>query len=252
MWKVINASVVGTSHNSSATPCQDYSLVDTIIDDNNKEYLICLVADGAGSAANSAEGSELACVTTMTKIEQTLKASVPLSNNAVVDWIKTVQSTIHDVAALNNLTERDYACTLLGAVIGSDISIFFQVGDGAIIVSNNNVQGVVFWPDQGAYANMTYFVTGVDALQHLNVSIIDNRIDEISLLSDGLQRLALHFNKKIPHAPFFDPMLAVLRQQQAGKKKHLNSQLASFLDSPQVNERTDDDKTLVLATRINI
>jgi ribosome maturation factor RimP len=29
----------------------------------------------------------------------------------------------------------------------------------------------------------------------------------------------------------------------------LSSQLGRFLDSPKINERTDDDKTLVLATR---
>jgi hypothetical protein len=44
-------------------------------------------------------------------------------------------------------------------------------------------------------------------------------------------------------------MFAVLRKQSPELCNVLDEQLRQFLDSPAVNERTDDDKTLVLATR---
>ena len=37
----------------------------------------------------------------------------------------------------------------------------------------------------------------------------------------------------------------------SNQNEDLSSQLAIFLGSTQVNERTDDDKTLVLATRLS-
>jgi hypothetical protein len=36
----------------------------------------------------------------------------------------------------------------------------------------------------------------------------------------------------------------------ADKTEMLNKRLAEYLDSTQINERTDDDKTLFLATRL--
>ncbi|MGA0525444.1 protein phosphatase 2C domain-containing protein, partial [Escherichia coli] len=62
-------------------------------------------------------------------------------------------------------------------------------------------------------------------------------------------RLALAFETKLPHQPFFEPMFSVLRRTEPSDCEGLSAQLGQFLNSPQVNERTDDDKTLVLATR---
>ena len=78
---------------------------------------------------------------------------------------------------------------------------------------------------------------------------MERRIDEVALFSDGLQRLALHYQTRTAHAGFFKPMLATLRAAPADALESLSTQLAAYLSSPAVNERTDDDKTLVLATR---
>jgi hypothetical protein len=44
-------------------------------------------------------------------------------------------------------------------------------------------------------------------------------------------------------------MFGTLRKADLAACDRLSDQLACFLGSPKVNERTDDDKTLVLATR---
>jgi hypothetical protein len=64
-----------------------------------------------------------------------------------------------------------------------------------------------------------------------------------------LQRLALHYEGRTAHAPFFRPMFAPVRAADPGRAETLSTQLAAFLGSQPVNARTDDDKTLVLATR---
>jgi len=45
-------------------------------------------------------------------------------------------------------------------------------------------------------------------------------------------------------------MLAVMQQTELSEHNILNEKLALFLDSQRINERTDDDKTLILATKI--
>ena len=252
MWKVIRASVVGISHTASNLSCQDDCYADVMRIDDGLDYLVCLVSDGAGSAKEGGKGAELACVTARSSIEATLGnlRSTPLDKTLVEEWIKDIRRAIYALADANALTARDYACTLLGAVVGPNQALFFQVGDGAIVASSGYAQGVVFWPDSGPYANMTNFVTEEeDVLAHLHITVASAYIDEVALFSDGLQLLALSFEQRTPHIPFFEPMLNVLRRQKPVECEALDEQLARFLNSSQINGRTDDDKTLVLATR---
>jgi hypothetical protein len=251
MWKIIRASVIGTSHANSNLPCQDDCYADIIYGANDLDYLVCLVSDGAGSAKEGQKGAELACNTARTNIEATLGnlSLNPLDESLVEKWVKDIQHAIYKMADANGLTARDYACTLLGAVVSPNKALFFQIGDGAIVASSGYAQGAVFWPDSGPYENMTYFVTEEDALAHLRISSIRTQIDEVAVFSDGIQRLALLFEQCIPHTPFFEPMFKALRRQIPDECEVLDEQLARFLNSDAINKRTDDDKTLILATR---
>ena len=74
-------------------------------------------------------------------------------------------------------------------------------------------------------------------------------MNEVAVLTDGLQKLALHYQSQTAHTPFFRPIFAWLRQAPDDYAEKFASSLAGYLDSPKVNECTDDDKTLVLATR---
>jgi len=251
MWNVIRASVIGTSHTEHNIPCQDDCYADVITSPDDLDYLVCLVSDGAGSAKEGGKGAELACTTALNCIETTLQQSKPILDiTSIEGWVINVQKAIDTVAYDNSLTARDYACTFLGAVISPSMAVFFQIGDGAIVASNGFTQGIVFWPQSGQYANMTNFITEEDALKNLNVSFVNSRIDEVALFSDGLQRLALSFEQRTPHWPFFNPMFSRLRNSKQDEIESLDEQLSRFLNSPQINERTDDDKSLVLATRL--
>jgi len=251
MWKVIRSSELGTSHIESNQPCQDSCFAGVFQGNDAQDYLVCVVSDGAGSASQGGYGAELACEVITKSVEAALNqiSLNSFNESQAQEWIRHVQEAISQTASSQALNSRDYACTLLGAVIGLTHAIFFQIGDGAIVVSNGRIQGVVFWPDSGPYANMTYFVTDKEALEHLHVSVTTTPIDEVAIFSDGLQRLALSFENRTPHIPFFEPMLKILRKRLPDECEELDHQLSRFLQSPQVNERTDDDKTLILATR---
>ena len=101
---------------------------------------------------------------------------------------------------------RDFACTLVGAAIGPNQTIFFQVGDGAIVARRGELLECMFWPESGEYANMTYFVTDELASEHLHCRVEESPA-EVALLTDGLQRLALVFANQSVHTRFSHPCL---------------------------------------------
>jgi hypothetical protein len=127
-----------------------------------------------------------------------------------------------------------------------------QIGDGVVVVadSEEQVYGHVFWPDRGEYANTTHFVTQDEALEHLRFASVRREIVEVALLTDGLQSIALNYQQQTAHQPFFGGLFAPLRTAEEGWSSELSKSLMEFLSSPRVNEKTDDDKTLVLACRM--
>ena len=106
-----------------------------------------------------------------------------------------------------------------------------------------------FWPTKGEYANVTEFVTDPMATEELQFDAGDMPIVDLAMFSDGLERLALDFNAGEVHAPFFSGLFPYLYRCSPGHLLELESQMSAFLGSERVNARTDDDKTLILATR---
>lgn len=251
-WKVVQASVIGTSHAERDVACQDDCAAFTFLAPNGEECFVALVSDGAGSAICGGKGAMIACETGIRLIEQWVNQAQSLSDlsvEAVALWVDTIRYELWLASRAEGLTPRDYACTLLGAVIGEKSAAFFQVGDGGIVIGEGDGFRPVFWPDSGEYANMTYFITDENVLFHLHSEVSSKASLEVAVFSDGIQRLALHYQSRTAHKPFFEPMFAKLREAQSNECDLLSEQLAKFLDSSRINERTDDDKTLILATR---
>jgi hypothetical protein len=258
-WRYAFASVEGTSHVARELPCQDSSecrLVQAVFGD----VLVTVISDGAGSASRAEAGSSLACDVFVDRIERHYRSGLSvrdLSDERVKDWLAILATEIKILAKKEGREPRDYACTLLGAVVEVDKAAIFQVGDGAIVVATSQSPDSyvpVFWPQRGEYANLTHFATAEDATLRLDYcqwpdDEHSGSLVEVALLSDGLQSLALDYQARTAHAPFFRPILTRLRAEPAGHSQPVSGLLTSFLGSSRVNERTDDDKTLVIATR---
>jgi hypothetical protein len=73
----------------------------------------------------------------------------------------------------------------------------------------------------------------------------------VAAFSDGLQRLAIDMARLTPHAPLFDRLFATMHAASAAQESELEPALERFLNRPEVNERTDDDKTLALAVMLS-
>ncbi len=249
-WLVIGSSAVGSSHRQSNGVCQDSCFYHVADHASGAGYLVALAADGAGSAEFSEIGAEIACEiggnVLISAIEESGEtAFVPALATKVLD---TIRSKIEETALERSVTSRELACTLVAAAVGPTYAIYFQIGDGAAVARHDGVLSPIFWPEAGEYANMTYFVTDANASEHLRCDIRAST-DELALFTDGLQRLALVFSSETAHEPFFDPMFKILRTSSDEHTDQLCVALGKFLQSDAINERTDDDKTLILATR---
>ncbi|SFU25877.1 PP2C family serine/threonine-protein phosphatase [Paraburkholderia aspalathi] len=249
-WRVIGASVVGSSHVQTSAPCQDSCFYHVAKAADGSDFLVALASDGAGSAQFGEVGAEIACETGGKLLLAAVEAAdgARLTVELVSELLEGVRAEISKAATVRDVATRALACTLLGAVIGPTQALYFQVGDGAIVARHEGGLAPVFWPESGEYANMTYFVTDADAPSHLRAEI-RSATDEAALFSDGLQRLALVFSDETAHEPFFEPMFKALRASTDEQTDSLRSALERFLGSKAINERTDDDKTLILATR---
>jgi Protein phosphatase 2C len=248
VWRHIAQSLQGPSHLDEGTPCQDAHGI-RVLGDAPHEILTACVADGAGSAKYSEIGSAIACEAILEHATRFLEANDldVLQFDQVLLWCDDIRTRIKQEADERGCQIREFATTLCAAIIAPGLSAFFQIGDGAIVLGNELLYGIVFWPQRGEYANSTNFLTSDEYREQLEFITTTSPCSKIVLMTDGLERLALRFDSKIPHVPFFDPLFRAL--QATHDLCGLNDGLRGFLSSDPIHHRTDDDKTLILATR---
>lgn len=247
MWRVVGTSVIGESHLKGQRPCQDYS-----------DYLRCRiggdpalvigVSDGAGSAAYSQLGSQEAIGALLRQVAASVRPIADIRREDVQAWIANALAHLNYVADRERIKTKEMACTALVAILGKQHAVFAQIGDGAWIAEANGIIGAVTWPQTGEFANETKFITSPDALDSLQFTSCPTRLTSVAGFTDGIQALGLNLAAKAVHAGFFRPMFAALGE--CDDETSLLSPLISFLSSDRVNERTDDDKTLILARQV--
>jgi Protein phosphatase 2C len=250
MWKYGFASVAGTSHNRHSLACQDSCRAEVFSGPQGEEILLAVASDGAGSATHANLGSVLACDLLIDGVRAHFDAGkswAQLGDNFIYGWIGEFQGL---AASWSGDSPREFACTLLAAVVGKEHAAYFQIGDGAIVASRGEDEyHCVCWPQQGEYANSTNFLTDDDAADKIYCEFNISGIDEVALFTDGIQNLVLDYRSRSAHAPYFASMFAWLRPRRIGYSRELSDSLVDYLNSDKINERTDDDKTLILATR---
>ena len=249
IWRVVGASVQGTSHLEKAVPCQDAHLYRIL---PGGELLIA-VADGAGSAERAEAGAQTAVAQAIAALESAL-ASPPPQDEAgwqqiMAEAFRATREALAQLAEAENTPLRAYATTLTCALVADDWLVVGQIGDGAAVVEDAADElSLAVRPQRGEYANEAYFLTMPEALDYLAVCAAARPVRGLAVTTDGLLRLALKLPGYEPHAPFFRPLLTFVAETAAAGQAA--EQLAAFLASPRVCARADDDKTLVLAVRV--
>ncbi len=250
-WVVIGASVQGTSHIKVGLSCQDAHAYKAI----TRDVFAAVVADGLGTALHAEIGSKLAAASALAYLEEALSTETPGDADS---WIKLAQDcfnaararleeeALHSQAAL-----RDFATTLVMAILTPDWLVTGQIGDGAVVAALEDGSLVsISLPQNDEYVNVTYPLTMPDMLQNVKCAASLLNVKALALMSDGMQPVSIRSLDQSPHAPFFEPLFRQLSGVKDMPKASLN--LAEFMASNTISSRTDDDKTLVLVGRRNL
>lgn len=254
-WRVVRASVQGTSHAKTGQPCQDSSSVG---DNAPVGMLVAAVADGAGSAELSADGSRIAADAAAKSATGLLRHHVHPLYEGVLEEIlqesvRAARRELETEAQKRNESLRDFATTLIVAICAPEITGAAQIGDGAMItasagMSEDDDSGYTLFsaPQRGEYANTTNFITSDNWQDSLDVNMQYGGVSRLAMFTDGIQSIALNAaSDNAPHVPFFDPLFNWADKQENAGAAGIS--LAAFLSSPRVTARADDDLTLLLA-----
>lgn len=248
-WAWAIATCKGTSHVRDNTECQDTSRCIAV--GKEKSVLVAVVSDGAGSAPHSKRGSALTCRTVSECARQHFSQSdASPTDDEIWSWIDQTRDNVSRAADAIKATPREFAATLVAIIAMPNETLLLHVGDGAAVCNYESQWIVPSWPAHGEYASQTYFVTD-DPTADLKITRLPHPVDGAAVFSDGIERLVLKFSDQTASSAFFDRFSNTVRSGGlAGNNQSLNLSLKRYLDSPAINERTDDDKSLVVAVRL--
>jgi len=258
--EAIVRSSQGISHQRSSLPCQDYGdycCLDTV----NKPLIIGAVSDGAGSARFSEIGSKLTVETALAELKGFPQFQADWETQKQQNFTDLTHDKIHQElfrglqeAIVLNLTQKakelgcnlqDLACTLITFIATPDWVLAAQIGDGFIVVrSQEGDYQLLSQPQKGEYWNETTFVTSATAQDDLQIDWFNKAPQFIAVATDGLEEVALNLGNWTAHSPFFQPFEEFMKTTE-NPEDH-GTDLEDFLNSDRLNDRTDDDKTLLL------
>ncbi|MGB3642637.1 MAG: PP2C family serine/threonine-protein phosphatase [Rivularia sp. (in: cyanobacteria)] len=246
-WRVVGASVCGTSHVRNSQLCQDAHHWKMLPDN----ILVAAAADGAGSASLGKVGAMVAVEAAIENIslKQINRDTLDKDNSAkslLSEAILAAKTAVEEEAIASNRPPKDLSTTLIIVVATPIVAVVAQIGDGVAVAKDSagNLTALTV-PDSGEYINETSFLTSPTALDSVQVNVWRQGITNIALLTDGLQMLAINMSVGLPHKPFFLPLFDFVAN--AEELKGAKEQLVKFLRSDKITQRTDDDLTLIIA-----
>jgi len=249
-WRIIAAAVAGTSHLEKALPCQD-AYAYCVLPGGE---LLATVSDGAGSAGRSQDGARCSADWALAGLAALCQGETPQEEAgwqaAIIGVFTETRQKLAEYAIAEVIPLNELAATLTCALINSEWLVVGQIGDGAAILEE--ADGSLFLsvrPLRGEYANEANFLAQPDAVAYTVVTATRRTVQALALTTDGLLRLALKLPEYDPHPQFFHPLFSYARE--AADETRAQVEIADFLASERVCVRTDDDKTLLLAVRVD-
>ena len=250
IWTHAAVSVTGTRHLEQGLGCDDASLSHYF---EEQDTLLLVASDGAGSSSKGALGAKYSVEAAKDKVHHLLQENQEWTQEKLYELARSVRQAIEQKLEQDPNDISTYAATLLLAILTPTQLACLQIGDGYIVVTSSKPEMFkVFSPMKGQYANQTSFVTSFDTFDELReqghvqtcvVSVDD--VSSIALITDGLESVCINLRAGSPHPPFF---LQMTQQLVSSDSVVFSQRLEQFfLTSQRLNEKTDDDKTLVLA-----
>lgn len=228
---------------------------------------IVALADGLGSKSKSDVGAEIAVETAIETLHE-IFTNIDVENldqvsaeTVKASLLEKIREKITVKAKTSNMSElKEYACTLLFAVIKDNRIALGQIGDGYIVTrKNNGATKLVFDPknENIEYTNGTETIFSNPRYMHLAAGRRED-FDYIFLSSDGTDKLIDgewkgHYTPfisgkdkgRLPQSKIFDYMSTLLNESRKGNitpNLYLN-EMTNSLASMLIDNRVDDDVT---------
>ena len=255
-WRIAAATAPGSSHLRDDLPNQD-AVAHRLVTTPRGPVVVVAVADGAGSASRSDEGSRIAVDSAVDTIIAGVRKrpaaaqSRHLANSLVREAVKRAKNAVVRYSKSQGIAPRELACTLIVAVAGDRLLTAAQVGDGAVVAFDvaGGVAKTLCAAHTGELANETTFITSrtrphrIASVGHASGAGFDG----LALITDGLQNLALRMPEREAFMGFWNPMLNDL--DQSDDAAAVSARLQSFISSDRVQSRTTDDVTVAIAVK---
>jgi hypothetical protein len=241
--KVYGASVVGTSHITTDTPCHDSHAYRVL--PANLGIIAC-VSDGMGSAKAAEIGSQTASSFIVDYLEKSLDPK--MDDEEIILTIKEGYVQTYDqllmTASQHELHIKDLNATLLVFVSLGTRQFYGQVGDCSMIGKKDENYQVIAKQQRGEYANATFSICDETSIEQGIYDKIDNFYPEVALMSDGIESISISTKDKVVSKLFYDPFFKAFTHENY-HQKDIEAALIRFLNSERISKKTDDDKTLL-------
>ena len=232
---------------------------------HEKGWIIQIVADGAGSAKYSRQGSKIACEASCAglteyinsekteMLEQVLEQyrtkphdSTPgevqhYLNELCIEAARRAHREIIQFANDEGQSPKAFASTLLFTLTKSfdfgTIVIAFSIGDGAIAVADDRGVQIMMTPDGGEYSGQTRFVTMPELFapehdealkQRVNMKLSEHHKATI-LMTDGVSDPKFGTDNKLKDTALWQTIWTEL-QTVMNNKEELQAGLSNWLD----------------------
>jgi Protein phosphatase 2C len=153
---------------------------------------------------------------------------------------------------LGGLTTADFHSTLAVAILAREWSVFGNIGDGWIVVrQRGETARAVASTAKGEYIEETFFLDSPQALDEAAYERLPTaELDAVALLTDGAAWFSIEIKHKVPGHQLFEALFALAGDQTLPQEEQ-EGELRRLLASERVCGLTDDDKTLLLAARVD-
>ncbi|MFE3839339.1 PP2C family serine/threonine-protein phosphatase [Pseudogemmobacter sonorensis] len=242
--KLAFAAVAGRNKEDRRGACQD------AVFGKSLNGISCIaLADGAGSRRLSGTGARKTVRVVVDHIlahfdllfEQTWRGDRKEATSYILNLISTELSS--DRFSRRGSLE-DYACTLIFAATDDDRMLLGHLGDGvAFLVDAQSVE-ISSQPDNGEFANETYFFTAHDAVEHFRLTATKLEAPvSILLASDGA---AVSLLRRADQA--VAPAVRRLCEWTASRpRRQMNTALKANLEGVFLHKTIDDCSIAIMA-----
>lgn len=274
-WVIAKGSSIGGRHIEDNLPCQDSN---SVFYNQEMDYGIAIVSDGAGSASHSDLGSNIIVDKGMELLNAKFsenyfqdliqKEQIDV-DNFFIDFYRLLYKKFEEYSLENDLPIKSLAATSIIVVFNQSGLICSHIGDGrAGYQDSENNWYPILEPFKGEEANQTIFITSdiwESPNEFIRTTKVNNHIQSFTLMSDGCESATFELNRfneetqlyerlNNPYPKFFNPNIVILRELALSGKttEEIDELWLKFLQNGNSKFESEiDDKTLILGTFIN-